>query len=623
MTGLFQISERAFAKFTPTKRAGASPGPYVTAMASILGTEMFKTLFLIRLRSSGSRSRIELRIMNLELLTLFFPGSVFLLSNSKNPASRNAFNNTGTRFLWCSRFASAGTTPPNFLWRATCEETTEERTRKDLDIPKPFTSSTAMAVSSQLVSIASIFVIAIILCQFLLFFNKRGTLGACTLKAKKGGMSMKDMRFYDCRYFELSNGLRVVITPMRNILGVTASLMVRGGTRAETLETIGVSHAMEHMFFKGGKRYPNSLALARAIESSGGKHNALTGKETVSFYVQHGSFKRNLGLQALEDMIIYGKYTEEELEKEKTAIKSELRDDFDDVDKIFLRKRCKKLLFGEHPLGYFYKENEKTIARLTVGSLMHYREQFYKANNLVISVVGNVSIDATIKDIERRFGKLEQGSVPSWQEFLPEHVPQERALVFPRKKKKDATIVLASPACGYSDADYYAFDIFSSILGEGMGSRLFQRLRDKDGLGYSIDSYTDQYFETGFLLTMWKTDPANIERSVVAVLDEYRKFFETGVTDEELRNMKGYLIGKSGIELKCQELSIDYGNDVALLGKPRTINEYAKGIRAVKKEDILRIARTYLDKIKLKLGICAEEQYCGKEKFEELLSSAS
>ncbi|OGZ94137.1 MAG: hypothetical protein A2633_02255 [Candidatus Sungbacteria bacterium RIFCSPHIGHO2_01_FULL_47_32] len=436
-------------------------------------------------------------------------------------------------------------------------------------------------------------------------------------------MSMKDMRFYDCRYFELSNGLRVVITPMRNILGVTASLMVRGGTRAETLETIGVSHAMEHMFFKGGKRYPNSLALARAIESSGGNHNALTGKETVSFYVQHGSFKRNLGLQALEDMIIYGKYTEEELEKEKTAIKSELRDDFDDVDKIFLRKLCKKLLFGEHPLGYFYKENEKTIARLTVGSLMHYREQFYKANNLVISVVGNVSIDATIKDIERRFGKLEQGSVPSWQEFLPEHVPQERALVFPRKKKKDATIVLASPACGYSDADYYAFDILSSILGEGMGSRLFQRFRDKDGLGYSIDSYTDQYFETGFLLTMWKTDPANIERSVVAVLDEYRKFFETGVTDEELRNMKGYLIGKSGIELKCQELSIDYGNDVALLGKPRTINEYAKGIRAVKKEDILRIARTYLDKIKLKLGICAEEQYCGKEKFEELLSSAS
>ncbi|MBI2637460.1 MAG: insulinase family protein [Candidatus Sungbacteria bacterium] len=432
---------------------------------------------------------------------------------------------------------------------------------------------------------------------------------------------MKGLELFDCKRFEFSNGLRAVITPIRHMFGVTASLTVRGGTRTETLDTVGVSHAMEHMFFKGGKRYPSSLALAQAVESSGGDHNAFTSKETVAFCVQYGSFKRNLGLRVLEDMIIYGKYTEEELEKEKTAIKSEYRDDFDDMDKVLLRKLCKKLLFGEHPLGYFYKESEKTIARLTTGDLVRYKEQFYKANNLVISVVGNVSADATIKDIERRFGKLERGSVPSWQRFLPEHVPEERVLVFPRKKKKEATIILASPACGYSDADDYAFDIFSTILGEGMGSRLFQRFRDKDGLGYSIDSYTDQYLETGFLLTLLKTDHANIERSIAAVLEEYKKISDEGISDAELRNTKSYLIGKSMVGLNGRELSLGYGSDMALLGEPCTISEYAKGIRAVKKEDVLRVARMYLDQTKIKLGICAEEQYCNEARFIEMLQN--
>ena len=428
---------------------------------------------------------------------------------------------------------------------------------------------------------------------------------------------------FECERLILPNGLRIIITPMSNSSTITSMVMVLGGSRFESKEKRGISHFMEHMFFKGGVKYPTAFDLAKLVDAVGGRRNASTGKEDVMYFVKHGASCGNLGLDILADMIIGGSFPEEELRKEQKVVLEEFNMRKDDPEVNLFDSFPEYLIYGDHPLGNSPIGTRETIQKITRNDLFEYRNTFYKPNNMVISVAGNINAQNFLQEIQDRFGRMTPGPVPEWRLFDGIRIKNNRVFTLPRKEMEQAVMILAVHGMGYQHRDYLPLHVLISLLGSGESSRLFQEIREKKGLVYGIYSGGEMYKESGLVLSQWETSNENIEKSLRVVIDEYEKIKQYGIEEEGLKRVKGMIIGSK--EMSCENngyLAREYGQDELMLGRVITFDEFCKIINEVTQDDVLRLARTYLKTEKLKVAMAAEEKYCDKEKLEKILENA-
>ncbi len=331
----------------------------------------------------------------------------------------------------------------------------------------------------------------------------------------------------------LANGLHIVTHAMPHLETVAIGIWVKAGARDERAEENGIAHFLEHMAFKGTTRR-SALDIAEEIENSGGEINAATGMETTTYYARVLKKDWRSALDILADIFLNSTLDKSELERERDVILQEIaaaKDQPDDLVFDLAQHAC----YGDHPLGRSILGPTEIIENVTREDMLAWRDRNYWASRIVVGAAGNIDHAELAAMAEKLFGAVPQGSSP--QRHPPSFVHTSETA----QKPLDQThIVLTFPAPNYRDPRIYHMQVLSSILGGGMSSRLFQDVREKRGLCYSVFSFGTSYEDVGQLGVYAATAPENTSELVNVTTDVMMSMMDF-VTDKEVARAKAQL----------------------------------------------------------------------------------
>lgn len=382
------------------------------------------------------------------------------------------------------------------------------------------------------------------------------------------------------------NGVRILLEEIPNVRSVAIGVWIGTGSRNETKENNGVSHFLEHMFFKGTETR-SARQIAESFDRIGGHVNAFTSKEYTCFYAKVLDNHSELAIDVLADMFFHSTFSADELVKEKDVVFEEIKmyeDTPDEVVHDLLGEAC----FGEHPLGYPILGSEKSLNSFDGKTLREYMWQRYKPENVVISIAGNVD-ESIIKRAEQYFGSF-QASKEQSRLGQPDFQTNRIAR---KKETEQAHLCLGFQGLPVSHDDIYALAVLNNVLGGSMSSRLFQEVREERGLAYSIFSYHSAFRDNGVLTVYGGTGANRIDELYSTIHEILAQLKEDGITEVELENSKEQLKGNLmlGLESTNSRMSLNGKNEL-FLGHHHSLDDMIEQINGVTKEKADQLART-------------------------------
>ena len=416
---------------------------------------------------------------------------------------------------------------------------------------------------------------------------------------------------------ELKNGLRVVTKKLPNLQSATVLILVGAGSRYENKQINGISHFLEHMFFKGAEKFRNTKEVSGAIDSVGGDFNAFTGKEYAGYYVKVATEKVDVAVDVLADMLIHSKFDTVEINKERGVILEEYNM-YQDTPMYQIGWDFEKLIFGDQPLGWDQVGTKELIASVTQEQFLDYLNALYTPDNTVIAVAGNFDEEKLMKQIEQLFVFGEKRKKKSYKFEALSGYSQEKKVWLRNKKTEQAHVVVGFP--GYADGSplYYASRLLAVILGGNMSSRMFLSVRESQGLAYYIHTTTDEYFDAGTISTNAGVSVEKIDQAIKSIVAEYKKAGEEGLLEAELIKAKSYLKGKIILRLEdSEEYSHLIGKYELLRGKKIGLEEVLEQIDQVKLSEVNQVARDLFKESNLRLAVIGP--YDDAARFEQLL----
>jgi predicted Zn-dependent peptidase len=412
----------------------------------------------------------------------------------------------------------------------------------------------------------------------------------------------------------LQNGLRVVTEKLDGTKAVTVLVLVGAGSRYEVEKIRGISHFLEHMFFKGADRYKNTKEVSEAIDSVGGEFNAFTGKEYAGYYVKVASENVEVACDVLSDMLVNARFAQEEIEKERGVILEEYNM-YQDTPMYQIGWNFERLVFGDQPLGWDQIGTKELIKTVSHEDFVEYNGKLYTPDNTVIAVVGNIEHGDAV-DLVQKFFTMKDGKKAFDFEALKDMDGGKVSIK--EKKTEQAHIAVGFPGYSESHPDHWAKKVLSVILGGNMSSRMFLGVREAKGLAYYIHTSTDNYNDGGAIVTNAGVDLTRIEEAITGVIEQYRLVRDEDIPEAELKKAKAYLKGKMVLNLEDSE---EYAHLLAkfelLRGGAKGPNEILKVIEAVTVADLRRVAQDLFKEEKMKLAVIGP--YSDTEKFEALL----
>lgn len=415
----------------------------------------------------------------------------------------------------------------------------------------------------------------------------------------------------------LDNGLRVIVAPMEGTKTATVLVMVGTGGKYETRKTSGISHFLEHLFFKGTKKRPTTSKIAESLEILGADYDAFTSKEYTGFYAKTANFNFDKSAEIISDILINSLFPKEEIERERGVILEEIKMIKDDPPR-YIGDLFEILLYGDTPAGRDFIGTPENLKKMTRVHILKYFNSQYTAKNIVISVAGAVNEADVLREIKKYFGDF------NGRDFRRKHPvkeKQEKPQVLLYNKKTDQThISLGVRAYSLSHADRHVLALLGVILGGGMSSRLFTSVRGNLGLAYYIYSGSDMYTDSGYFTTQAGIDAKNAEKVIKIILAEYKKIVNEGTCESELGKVKNYLKGRiiMGMESSSATASF-YASQEILKGQIFTLEEKLAGIDAVKTEDVRRVAADIFKNEKLNLALMGPVKKGDKERIKKIL----
>ncbi|MGC1105019.1 MAG: pitrilysin family protein [Candidatus Acidiferrales bacterium] len=385
----------------------------------------------------------------------------------------------------------------------------------------------------------------------------------------------------------LPNGLIVVTEPMQHVRSVSAGIWIRTGSRSETPELSGISHFIEHMVFKGTTRR-KAEDIAREVDSVGGMVDAFTAKEMVCFNTRVLDEHLEAVFDILADMVLDPLFPEDEINRERSVILEEIRMVEDNPEDL-VHEMFSKNLWGHHPLGRPILGTSETVGSFDRDAIHSAFSRWYAPNNIVITAAGNISHQQILDLVVPRFGSR----VPA----APAHAdapPAPIAELASRSKREleQVHICIGVPACSMTDPRRYAVSVLNNLLGSGMSSRLFQNIREKQGLAYAIFSETNHYRDAGMLTIYAGTSLETTERLITSVTKELRDLKENGVTAEELRRCKANLKGGTLLSLESTGSRMsDLARQFLYFGRYTSPEDRIAVMEAATAEEIQQLAR--------------------------------
>jgi predicted Zn-dependent peptidase len=386
----------------------------------------------------------------------------------------------------------------------------------------------------------------------------------------------------------LPGGAKLITAAMPERLSASVVFMFGGGSRREDDRLAGVSHFIEHLFFKGTQKRPTSKEIADAIEGIGGFVNASTDKELTAYWTRVPSEHMEVGLDVLFDIVSNSKLDPADVEKERMVILEELKM-YQDQPQDYVLNLFEELIWPGHPLGRDIAGTEESVSRLTRDDILEYADAHYRLPNLVIGAAGAVDADETLSAVRPR---LTLAPDPDGMLEALAPAPLAGAHLFVRRQRTEqAHICLGVRAFSYLHEDRYALDILNTVLGEGMSSRLFLNIRERLGLAYDVHSFTQKHRDTGYLGVYLGVDPKKAVEAVRAVVAELQGFCDHEVQTDELERAKEFTKGRLRLELETTNgVAFWLTYQELLIGQIRTIEEELELVDAVTAADVRRVA---------------------------------
>lgn len=399
----------------------------------------------------------------------------------------------------------------------------------------------------------------------------------------------------------LKNGLRIFTVPMKGTQTATVMIMVGVGSRYEKEGEAGLSHFIEHMFFKGTEKRPSTLDIAVELDSIGGEYNAFTGKDVTGYYAKVDSKHLNNAIDIVSDIYLNSKIDAQEIEKERGTIIQEISmyedSPMSDVDNVFER-----LLYKNNPLGQDVIGSKKTVAALKRKNFIDHMNRFYTANDTVIGVAGKFDEKSVITSIEKHFLKMKKGLKPKIKKVTEMQIIP--AVKVKHKKTDQTHLILGVRAYNNRHKDRFALSLLAVILGGNMSSRIFIEVREKLGLAYYVRTYTSDYQDCGYIATQAGVDHKKLGVATKAILQEYKRIANEKVSSQELKKAKDYIRGKSVMGLESTNAVVTFFIEQELMKrKVMTMDDIFRKIDKVSIADIQRVAKDIFQNRKLNLAI--------------------
>lgn len=387
----------------------------------------------------------------------------------------------------------------------------------------------------------------------------------------------------------LPNGLRVMLVPQAKSLSATVLVLVEAGSEYETKDISGISHFLEHMTFKGTARRPKPGMIAEELAALGAQSNAFTSQEYTGYWAKVESRKFLNVLDVVSDLYLNPIFNQEEIDKEKGVVIEEINM-YEDTPARRVHDLFTALLYGDQPAGWDVAGRKEVIRKLRRADFVRYREKHYLAPRTVFVAAGNFDERKILGEIRTRFGGLPRKRGPAKKRTNEIQAKPMAAAKF--KKSDQSHIVLGFRGLDIFDKRKYAAAVLSDILGGGMSSRLFHRVREEMGAAYYVRAGMDLYLDHGYLAISAGIDPARLEPVVKAVLEEVRRLCEETVPVKELRKTKDHMIGNTILGLETtDELAGFYGEQEILAKKVLSPRQIIDKIENVKPGEIKAAAR--------------------------------
>ncbi|MBK9307340.1 MAG: insulinase family protein [Nitrospira sp.] len=396
----------------------------------------------------------------------------------------------------------------------------------------------------------------------------------------------------------LDNGIRLVTERIPTLKSVTIGIWVDVGSRDESPAQAGYSHFIEHMFFKGTATR-SATDISKEIDGLGGEINAFTTRETTTFYVKILDQHLPKALDLLSDLFLRSRLAKKEIEKEKQVIREEIRMVQDDPEDL-VQDLHTKLIMGRHPLSRPILGRESTIAHITRQDLLHYIDAHYRPEKIVIAVAGNFDqpqLEDTITHVFEKYGHTAR-ALPA------ERRPPElcSGVTMKLKPLEQVHLCVGLPGVAAGHKDRYAVYALNSVLGGSVSSRLFQEIREKRGLSYSIYSFLSGYSDGGTITIYAGTQAREVERVLDLVCREIRKLAKQGIDPTELRRTKDQMKGSLMLSLESSHSRMNkLAKDELTAGAHTTLEDMIRKIDAVTDHQIARVARDFLISHKMAL----------------------
>jgi predicted Zn-dependent peptidase len=393
----------------------------------------------------------------------------------------------------------------------------------------------------------------------------------------------------DIQKHVLPNGLVVITETMSHVRSVSVGVWIRNGSRREVPEENGLAHFMEHMVFKGTERR-SAEAIAREMDSVGGMLDAFTSKEQICFNAKVLDEHLPIAFDVIADLVLRPKFDSEDVKKERQVVLEEIKMDLDNPE-YMLHEIFTRGFWPGHALGRPILGTPDTVKKFNRERLRTRFQHWFAPDHLVITAAGNVTHEKVMELVQREFGQLPAAGT------LEDHVaPDTRAPIHLETKKEleQVHLCIGVPSLPLGHERRFAAAVLNNLLGGGMSSRLFQNIREKQGLAYAVFSELTPYSDAGMLTVYAGTAKETVGQVIDLTVQEFRSMKESLVTEEELLRSKNHLKGSLMLSLESTSSRMsNLARQELYFGRFYSLDEILAGIEAVTREDLQIIAQDF------------------------------
>lgn len=396
---------------------------------------------------------------------------------------------------------------------------------------------------------------------------------------------------------KLKNGLRVALEEIPYVRSISFGIWVKNGSRNETAEENGASHFIEHMMFKGTTNR-TAKDIAEEMDALGGQINAYTTKEYTCYHTRVLDKHFTAALDVLSDMFLHSKFDAKDMAKEKNVIGEEIFM-YEDAPEELVHDALQEAIWQGSSLGMNILGTVETLQKIDRDALVSYYQRNYQIENTVLSLAGNFKIEEIMKELEVSFGSWENEVPFAPKDTKTKYIP---SLVVRKKDVEQVHLCLAFPGLQRDHEKKYAMAVLNTIFGGGMSSRLFQRVREENGLTYSIYSYTSAYEDCGLFAVYASMNPNQVEEAVSLIFEEMKRLKTEEFSEKIVEITKEQIISNFIIGTESTANRMNAAGAVALLRNTlETTEEVIEKIQMVTVEDLMELVSLLFQKEQMSL----------------------